>query len=574
MRRLIMLALLLLAGAGGWAYLDRSRAAQPEASWRTAKVDRGAIVAAVSATGTINPISTVIVGSQMSGLVKEILVDFNSRVKAGDVVARLDDTQVRARLEGARADLAQAQAQVAVQQAQKLKNAADAERARAQLADVEAQLKRLDLVIADAEKTFQRQSELNARGVASAVTLQQAKTALDTQRAQRASAQAQIGSAKASISALEADAKVIEAQGLAAQATAQQRGAVVKQIEVDLSNTEIRSPVDGVVVQRQIELGQTVAASLQAPTLFLIAEDLARMEIYANIDETDVGRVREGQTVSFTVNAWPARSFEGKLKLVRLGSQTVQNVVIYTAIVSVENPRLELRPGMTANLRIVTDRRENVLRAPNAALRWRPPSAQPAAPAAPANPLGGGLAGGPGGGFGPPPNPGGASGQGGQAGRAMGELAAAIRNEVKPDATQQKRIDDIFAAARTRFTQAMGEGEAAGRGARMRTIREEMSAEIEAVLNEEQKKLFAALGQRFAAQRGGAAGRAGPAQGGQPGRVFIVGADGEPQATALTLGATDGATTEILSGSLAEGQEVIVGGSGPKASTSLFGRFF
>ncbi len=570
MRRLLIFVLLLLAGAGGWAYVDRSRAAAPEANWRTAKVDRGAIVAAVSATGTINPISTVIVGSQMSGLVKEIRVDFNSRVKAGDVVARLDDTQVRARLEGARADLAQAQAQVAVQQAQRLKNAADAERARAQLADVEAQLKRLDLVIADAEKTFQRQSELNARGVASAVTLQQAKTALDTQRAQRASAQAQIGSAKAAIAALEADAKVIEAQGLAAQATAQQRGAVVKQIEVDLSNTEIRSPVDGVVVQRQIELGQTVAASLQAPTLFLIAEDLVRMEIYANIDETDVGRVREGQTVSFTVNAWPARTFEGRLKLVRLGSQTVQNVVIYTAIVSVENPRLELRPGMTASLRIVTDRRENVLRVPNAALRWRPPSAAPASPAAPANPLGGGLAGGPGGGFGPP---GGASAQGGAGGRAMADFAEAIKSELKPDAAQQKRIDEIIASARGRFAGAMGGGEGAARGERLRDIRQQIAREIEATLTDAQKPLFAALSQRLSAQRGGAGGRAAAANG-QPGRVFIAGADSEPQPVALTLGASDGTMTEVLGGSLAEGQDVIVGGGAAKPASSIFGRFF
>lgn len=569
MRRLWMLALLVLAGAGGWVYVDRTSAAAPEANWRVAKIDRGAIVAAVSATGTINPISTVIVGSQLSGLVKEIRVDFNDRVKAGDIVARLDDTQVRARLEGARADLAQAQAQVSVQQAQTLKNAADAERARALLADAEAQLRRLDLLIADAEKTFQRQSELNSRGVASAVTLQQAKTALDTQRAQRASAQAQIGSARAAIAALEADAKVIAAQGLAAQATAQQRAAVVKQIEVDLSNTEIRSPVDGVVVQRQIELGQTVAASLQAPTLFLIAQDLAQMEIYANIDETDVGRVRAGQTVGFTVNAWPARTFEGRLKLVRLGSQTVQNVVIYTAIVSVENPRLELRPGMTANLRIVTDRRENVLRVPNAALRWRPASTAPAPSAAPANPLGGGLAGGPPVGFGR----GGGGGGGTAGGRVMTEFAEAIKAELKPDAAQQARIDEILASARGRFGQAMTGAEGAARGEKLREVRQQLAREIEAVLTAEQKPLFAALSQRLAAQRGGPGGRSGAAAG-QPGRVFVAGADGEPQPLALTLGATDGTMTEVLSGGLAEGQEVIVGGSGAKPATSILGRFF
>ncbi|MBK9080904.1 MAG: efflux RND transporter periplasmic adaptor subunit [Rhizobiales bacterium] len=573
MRRIALALVLVLAGVAGWAWFDRSRAAAPEANWRTAKVDRGAIVAAVSATGTINPISTVIVGSQMSGLVKEILVDFNSRVKAGDVVARLDDTQVRARLEGARADLAQAQAQVAMQQAQTLKNAADAQRARAQLADVEAQMKRLELVIADAEKTFQRQSELNRRGVASAVTLQSARTALDTQRAQRASAEAQIGSAKASIAALEADAKVIAAQTLAAQATAQQRAAVVKQIEVDLSNTEIRSPVEGVVVQRQIELGQTVAASLQAPTLFLIAQDLSEMEIYANIDETDVGRVKEGQTVTFTVNAYPARTFEGRLKLVRLGSQTVQNVVIYTAIVSVANPRLELKPGMTANLRIVTDRRENVLRAPNAALRWRPPAAAADAPAA-SNPLGGGLAG-PQMGFRPPPGGGGRGGAG-----PMGELAEAIRSEIKPDAQQQKRIDEIMAGARSRFAQGAGEGpgaDAATRRERIREAREQLAREVETVLTAEQKPLFEALRQRLAAARGPRTGPGGAGGGaaGTAGRVFVVDGEGEAKAVPLRLGATDGTTTEILSGAVSEGQDVIVGGGAAKTgATSFFGRFF
>jgi HlyD family secretion protein len=572
------LAAFVAAGVGLWLYAERSRAETPTSSgYRTAKIERGSITSAVTATGTINPTSTVIVGSQMSGLVKEILVDFNSKVSSGQVVARLDDTQARAKLEGARADLAQAQAQIATQQAQALKNRADADKARAQVADAEAQRARLALVIADAQKTYDRQAELSRRGVASAVQLQSAKTALDTQEAQIASAQAQIGSARAAVASLEADAKVIAAQTLAAEATARQRAAVVKQIEVDLSNTEIRSPVDGVVVQRQIELGQTVAASLQTPTLFLIAQNLATMEIYANVDESDVGRVKPGQRVVFTVNAYPARTFEGRLKLVRLGSQTVQNVVIYTAIVAVENPRLELLPGMTASLRIVADERENVLKIPNAALRWRPAQAAPPAASAPQNPLSGGLAGGPG--LGPPRGGRGAGAAGGGAGGAQGggqtmmrDVAQAIRDEVKPDSDQQAKIDRIIAGAPSRFQAAAGEGAGADPRARrekMREARAAMMSEIEATLRPDQKPAFEAAARRVAS---GASGRGGEAEG-AAGRVFVLDGEGEPQAVAVRLGASDGSFTEALSG-LDEGREAIVGGGPPKSSGSIFGRFF
>jgi len=148
--------------------------------------------------------------------------------------------------------------------------------------------------------------------------------------------------------------------------------AVLREVEVDLANTDIRSPVDGVIIQRSVELGQTVAASLQSPTIFTIADDLHRMEIAVSVDETDVGRVKPGQSVAFTVSAYPGREFEGKVKHVRLGSQTVSNVVTYTGIVSIENPKLELLPGMTASARIETDSRVSALLAPNAALRWKP----------------------------------------------------------------------------------------------------------------------------------------------------------------------------------------------------------
>jgi HlyD family secretion protein len=294
-------------------------AASSQNAFRLAKVDRGDIVAIVNATGTINPITTVIVGSQLSGQVVEILADYNDQVKAGQVVARLNSDQIHFRLDAAKADIAQMQATQTVR-------------------EVEA---------ADAERVYQRQSALRTTGATSEASFDAARTKAESARAQL---------------------QVIAAQIL-------QREATLRQIEVDLRNTDIRSPVEGVVIQRSIELGQTVAATYQAPTLFLIADDLHRMEIAANIDETDVGRIKPGQRARFSVNTYPGREFTGTVKQVRLGSTTVSNVVIYTAVVSIENPHLELLPGMTANLRIETDAREGVTRVPNAALRWRPAGA-------------------------------------------------------------------------------------------------------------------------------------------------------------------------------------------------------
>jgi len=287
--------------------------------YKLAAVDRGSIVAVVNATGTINPITTVIVGSQLSGQVVEILADYNDQVKAGQVVARLNSDQIHFRLDAAKADIAQMRATQTVR-------------------EVEA---------ADAERVYQRQSALRTTGATSEASFDAARTKAESARAQL---------------------QVIAAQIL-------QREATLRQIEVDLHNTDIRSPVEGVVIQRSIELGQTVAATYQAPTLFLIADDLHRMEIAANIDETDVGRIKPGQRARFSVNTYPGREFTGAVKQVRLGSTTVSNVVIYTAVVSIENPHLELLPGMTANLRIETDARQDVRRVPNAALRWRPAGA-------------------------------------------------------------------------------------------------------------------------------------------------------------------------------------------------------
>jgi HlyD family secretion protein len=383
MRRLLIILLAIIATAAGtFHFFPQWSGAPAEPSYRLAKADEGEIVATVSATGTINPTTTVIVGSQLSGQVVELLADYNSNVTAGQVVARLNSDQIRAKLDAARADLENARAMKLVQEAQIERVRADTDKARAAEAEMDAQIARNEALLADSERAYQRQSELRMRGSTAEAAHDTARTARDAQRASRDSAKAQLNSAKAQLVGLAAERRIAEAHLAAAAAQIAQREATVRQIAVDLRNTDIRSPVSGVVVQRQVELGQTVAAALQSPTLFLVAEDLREMEISANIDETDVGRIKPGQRTTFTVSAFPGRTFEGTVKQVRLGSQTVQNVVIYTAIVSIANPNLELLPGMTATLRIETDRRDSVVRIPSAALRWRPSTTGEGAPLA------------------------------------------------------------------------------------------------------------------------------------------------------------------------------------------------
>jgi HlyD family secretion protein len=554
MRRwpLYVLALAALGGGAWWFAGPGTLAVADQPAWRLAKADRGDIVAAVNATGAINPISTVVVGSQVSGQVLEITADHNSQVEAGQVLARLDPTQVKARLDGARADLANVRAARMVQLAQIEQARSEINRAEAVRLDAVAKLAQVEAQLAEAERNLSRQRELGSRGTVAQAVIDTARANAESQRAGRESARAQIASAEASKRSIEAAVRVAEAQIGTIEAQIAQREAVVRQIEVDLANTEIRSPVRGTVVQRSVELGQTVAASLQTPTLFLVAQDLRSMEIYANVDEADVGRVRTGQPVTFTVNAYPGRDFRGEVKLVRLGSQTVQNVVIYTAVISFQNPRMELLPGMTATLRIITDRREGVVRVPNAALRWRP------AGTAAERPQAGGPAANP---FGPPTfrrgPPGGGQQQGG---RQIGEFVEALKAELALEPAQREQIDAIVAEARPQFRALMDPAiDRSQRVERIRTIRAEMGRRIEAALTEDQRKAFADIRARFDGSRG--------ADGGLPGRVFVVGADGKPQAVSVRTGVTDGAMTQIISGEIEPGREIIIGtGRAPGAS--------
>jgi HlyD family secretion protein len=312
--RLAVLAVIVASvGAGSYKFLAVSASA-PGVS--TAVVSRGDIVASISASGTLEAVTTVLVGSQVSGVVKALFADFNDIVQKGEVLARLDPSAFEAQLEQARANLVRAEA--------------DAERQR--------------VVLEDARIKLARTTRLAARQLVAPTELEAAEISVRSADAQVRSADAQVTQARAS----------------------------VNQAQVNLDHTVITAPIDGIVIARNVDVGQTVAASMQTPTLFILAADLSRMRVNAKIDESDIARIREGLPVTFRVDAYPAETFVGTVAQVRLQPEVVQNVVTYLTVVDVSNAELKLKPGMTANVTVETARRENVLRVASAATRFRP----------------------------------------------------------------------------------------------------------------------------------------------------------------------------------------------------------
>lgn len=536
------------AVAGGYAY-SVGGSGSNDPPYRFATLDRGPITASVRATGTLTPVSTVLVGSQLSGIIVEILVDFNSQVKAGQIVARLFSDQIKARRDGAAAEVEAARSDIGIKRAQLERASAVRIKADANLRDLAALRDRTTATLEENRRTLERQSDLFKSGAGSRAVFDSARTQVDVQTAQLASVEAQTASARAEILGLDADILLARAQITASEAGLQQKLSRLRDIEIDLSNTDIRSPVDGVVVQRQIELGQTVAASFSSPTLFTIAQDLREIEIYSNVDEADVGRIKSGQKVTFTVNAYPNRTFEGSVKLVRLGAQTVQNVVTYTGVIAVQNTDMALLPGMTANLQVITDERQNVLRAPNAALRFKPVNTAAVVAGSTAQP--------------DDPGPFGQAGGGAGAGnRAAQVYRERIVSDVKPTAEQMKAIDAILEQGRERI-RAERQGasqEEIRRNAQM--VRRDNGRKIAEVLDPERRALFEKAMQDMAAQN-----RQRQQRETSPGRVHILGEDGQPRAIDVRLGVSDGAVTEIVGGDLQPGVNVITGG-GPLRSSA------
>src|SRR5438270_7516650 len=327
-RALIGLLIVVAIGAGAGAYYIRRGG--PEMQVMTSPITRGDVIDTVGATGTLQAVTTVQVGSQVSGNISWLGADFNSIVKKGQVIARLDPSLFQAQLEQSKANLAQS---------------------RANLAKAQSDLERMKVQLTDAQQKNARAQELAAKSLLPQSDLDAAKIAVDSAQASLAAQQATVNQATASVS---------------------QSQASVNQNQVNLDHTIITAPIDGIVTQRSVDVGQTVAASMQAPTLFILAADLTKMQVNANIDEADVGRIRPGQHVTFRVDAYPTETFEGTVSQIRLQPQVVQNVTTYGTVIDVPNEQLKLKPGMTANVKVEIAKRSDVLRVPNAALRFRP----------------------------------------------------------------------------------------------------------------------------------------------------------------------------------------------------------
>jgi HlyD family secretion protein len=360
------------AGLGTWALLHGQNGFQ----YRTAPVEKGEIAVTISATGNPNAVVTVQVGSQVSGNIMALYADFNSKVRKDQLIARIDPASFQARVDQAQANLDAARAAVINAQANVQRAQAGVQSAIAGQANAKAGVLKARVGAEDARVKRDRRVELAKQGVLSREDRDTAEATYNSSVAEQEAAAALERAAEDNVKAAQADVEVARTQAASVQAQVKQAAAALEQAQIDLNHTYIKAPVDGVVVSRQVDVGQTVAASLSAPTLFQIAQDLTKMQVDTNVSEADVGRVRVGQPATFTVDAYPRDVFRGSVTSIRQAPINVQNVITYDVVIGVSNPDLKLFPGMTANVKILVDKREDVLKVPNGALRFHPADAE------------------------------------------------------------------------------------------------------------------------------------------------------------------------------------------------------
>jgi HlyD family secretion protein len=472
-------AAVVILAAGGWYFFGRSAPAG-ELTIEAEAAELADIRRSVAATGAVRARVTVEVGSQLSGQIAELTVDFNSPVTEGQVIARIDPQTFETRVREAEASVATAQAQVALQR---------------------AGLQRVDANLRVAEEEFQRVESLRDRGIASAAAFEAAEAALESARSERAVALAQIQNA---------------------QATLQQREATLNGAQIDLERTVIRAPIDGVVINRAVDVGQTVAASMSAPVLFTIAQDLSVIQIDAQVDESDIGQILQGQTASFTVDAFPGQNYEGRVDQVRLAATNEQNVVTYTVVITAENPGQRLLPGMTANIDIVTGEREGVLSVPNSALRFRP-SGELEALARPAE----------------QPQQGGGQ-RGGRGGEGGGGFIARLAEQLEMTESQQEEAQQAIRAA---FVQMQTQLQSSGQPPDRNAMNQLFANALRPILTEDQMARFRQMQAENAETRAAS--------------VWVEAEDGMLDERRLRIGVSDGRRTEVVAGELEEGEAVV-----------------
>jgi HlyD family secretion protein len=533
-RALIGLLIVLAIGAGAGAYYIRRGG--PEIQFNRSPISRGDIVDTVGASGTLQAVTTVQVGSQVSGNISFLGADFNSIVKKGQVIARLDPSLFDAQLQQARANLQQT---------------------RANMTKAQSDLERSKVMLTDAQQKYTRAKELAAKSLLPQSDLDAAKIAVDSAQATLSSADATVNQSQAAVS---------------------QSQASVNQNQVNLDHTVIEAPIDGIVIQRSVDVGQTVAASMQAPTLFIIAADLTKMQVNANIDEADVGRIRPGQHVTFKVDAYPTDTFEGTVSQIRLQPVVVQNVTTYGTVIDVPNAQLKLKPGMTANVKVEIAKKSDTLRVPNAALRFKPSTDVFAALNQPVPPealnTGGRDRGG--------------QGRGGNRGAdaaapAAGAPASAPPAGAAPPASTPAAPTPSDAGAGQSASGGSGQGGRGGRGFDPARMMERFKG----LSPDDQKAFIARMKDRgqdtsafekelSASAKAPAKGKGAPtAQSAQTidalfaplpsvesrGRAWLF-MDHQLKPVNLRLGITDGTNTELLSGELQQNMEVVTGVTG------------
>ncbi|MGD8983177.1 MAG: efflux RND transporter periplasmic adaptor subunit [Desulfobacteraceae bacterium] len=538
-RRVLFFVILAVIAMGAVAIYLFSDSDDESATFRLARIERGPIISTVSSTGTLNAVITVQVGSQVSGQIMELLADFNSEVREDQVIARIDPENFQARVRQAEAELAVSKSNVSTQRAAVERARAELQNSRAALDAVKAQTEKARVAVEDAKRDLTRKETLHKSTIIAESEKDKAVAVYDQAVAQLNSAHAEVQAQESMVRSRGAALKMAKAQVEHALAQVKQREAALHQSRVDLEHTVIRSPVDGVVIERSVDVGQTVAASLQAPTLFTIAQDLRKMQVDTNVDEADIGRIRMGQRVTFTVDSFPGQEFKGFVKQIRKAPETVQNVVTYTVVVSADNPDLRLLPGMTANVQIVVNERLNTLKVANAALRFSPSGAgagKSKGAAAAGRPMGGGPQ---------------------QTEKRIRQITEALQL----DEAQQEQLKAMFDRARKQIIAMRQQG----------ATPEEIRAEIQRIRARNRGPLLQMLTpEQRVKYRQFVEGRA--ANQVTRGRVWVMGENGTPTPVDIMLGISDGSFTEVVQGELEADQQVIIGVSRPEKKSKGTGR--
>lgn len=361
-----------VGSAAGWVHFRGPRTS----SYQTVRITTGDIDSSVAATGNLNAVVTVQVGSQVSGYIKALYADFNTKVTKGQLVALIEPEVFQAKVQQAQANLDNARAAVLSARAAAQKAQADIASAIASRENAKAQLVKVQADLRAAQLQLGRRLKECAAGITNKEECDNAQATYDAGAATVQAAQAQVNAADENVKAVQAQSEVTLAQVEATSAQVRQGEAGLAQANIDLAHTRITAPVDGTVIARHMDAGQTVAASFQAPTIFDIAQDLAKMQVDTSVDESDIAGIRAGQRASFTVDAFPGRTFPAFVSQIRKAPINVSNVITYDVVLTVDNSDLKLFPGMTANVRVFTDSIKNALKMPNAAFRFKLPGAQ------------------------------------------------------------------------------------------------------------------------------------------------------------------------------------------------------